>query len=55
MIKKQYCSGGGSFDEKGMKIGNWIELSDGFYRFLEYQIISIGNVKSYIKVNIKMV
>ncbi|CAD8195818.1 unnamed protein product [Paramecium pentaurelia] len=45
----KYCEiGGGSFDEKGMKIGNWIELSDGFYR--ECQIIYQGEYQNGLKV-----
>lgn len=28
-------SGGGEYDEKGqgLKIGDWVEISDGFYQF----------------------
>lgn len=32
ILKQYYSSGGGAYDEQsnGMKIGEWIELSDGF-------------------------
>lgn len=26
-------SGGGSYDKRGIKVGKWIELSDGSYKY----------------------
>lgn len=26
----KYYSGGGSYDDEGVKIGNWVEIWDGF-------------------------
>ncbi|CAD8185203.1 unnamed protein product [Paramecium octaurelia] len=48
MFKVQKFSGGGSYDERGIKVGKWIELSDGFYEYS--QVTYIGEYHNGKKV-----
>lgn len=47
-FNKFKLSGGGLYDENGVKLGKWIELSDGFS--INSKIISNGEYKNDKKV-----